>query len=357
MDAFNALVRVPGASLQSDANGRPLDLRELRYFYSVAQTGNFGRSARELNISQPAISQQVRKLEEGLGTPLLVRHGRGVMLTPAGICLRERIDTIMQLLATPLAELPAARETRAVSFALSAEITPLLIAPLAREFRAHWPLAALYVREGSGTEVEEWVLHQRVDLAVTHDPPALEELEVTPVLTEKLGVVAPVRARLTECAGPLRLRELAGESLILPDHRHWIRRRVEDAAQRHGLRLAPALQVNSVTSTKAMVRNGLGCTILPLSAVHDEVTRGALAFRPISHPELPSLCAVVRRRAAAAPIVAALAAIAQAAMAALVEQAAWAGAQALASNRSPRATATAVGGAAARQPAEGRVAI
>ncbi|HEX3398776.1 MAG TPA: LysR family transcriptional regulator, partial [Acetobacteraceae bacterium] len=80
MNAVNSLVRVPGASLLSDTRERAFDLRELRYFHSVARTGNFGRSARELNISQPAISHQMRKLEEGLGTQLLLRHGRGVML-------------------------------------------------------------------------------------------------------------------------------------------------------------------------------------------------------------------------------------------------------------------------------------
>jgi molybdenum-dependent DNA-binding transcriptional regulator ModE len=102
MNAFNFLVRVPGASPQSDARKRLLDPRELRYFHSVARTGNLGRSARELNISQPAISHQMRKLEAGLGTQLLVRHGRGVMLTPTGARLHDRLDPIMQLLSSPL---------------------------------------------------------------------------------------------------------------------------------------------------------------------------------------------------------------------------------------------------------------
>src|SRR3954453_7122864 len=66
---------------------RALELRELRYFHSVARTGNFGRAARELNIGQPNVSHQVQKLEQGLGTQLLIRHSRGVTLTPAGSCL------------------------------------------------------------------------------------------------------------------------------------------------------------------------------------------------------------------------------------------------------------------------------
>src|SRR4051794_41058762 len=167
MNAFNFLVRVPGATLQSEARERPLDLRELRYFHSVARTGNFSRSARELNVSQPAISHQVRKLEEGLGTRLLVRHGRGVALTRAGVCLRDRIETILQLLASPLDDAATARPASGtVSLAVPAETAQLIAAPLAKHFRARWPHIGLDIRDGSGSDIEEWVLHGRVDIAV-----------------------------------------------------------------------------------------------------------------------------------------------------------------------------------------------
>jgi len=336
MNAFNFLVRVPGASLQSDVRERSLDLRELRYFHSVARTGNFGRSARELNISQPAISHQLRKLEEGLGTQLLVRHGRGVMLTPAGACLRDRLDTIMQLLSSPLDEdTAAASMPNSLSLAIHAETGPLLVAHLAQEFRARWPDMTLDIREGSGTDLEEWVLHRRVDIAIMQDPPMLDELEVTPILTESLGLVTPGRSGFAGEARPLRLRDLVGESLILPGRQHWIRRRVAGAAQRYGLRLEPVLQVNSVASTKAMVRNGLGCTILPPIAVQDEVARGALAFRPIVHPELVSVCAIARHRAIAAPIVVTFADIAHQAMTGLAASGVWPGTQVMKSDRRP----------------------
>jgi LysR family nitrogen assimilation transcriptional regulator len=328
MNAVNFPVRVPGTSLQSDAKERPFDLRELRYFQSVARTGNFGRSARELNVSQPAISHQVRKLEEGLGTQLLVRHGRGVMLTPAGACLRDRLETIMQLLASPLdADVAAGTVPGTVSFAVPAETGPLLAAPLAREFRARWPHVALEIREGSGSELEEWVLHRRVDIAVIQDPPVLSELAVSPVLTESLGLVAPVHSRVAEGHGPLRLRELIAESLILPGPQHWIRRRMDSATQQYGIRLVPTMQVSSVASTKVMVRNGIGCTVLPLTAVQDEVARGALAFRPIGQPPLTSTCALALRRQATNAVVAEFADIAREAMTALVDSGAWLGAQ------------------------------
>ena len=81
MNAVNSLVRVPGASLLSDTRERAFDLRELRYFHSVARTGNFGRSARELNISQPAISKHLKVLERAG----LISRGRDAQRRPCRI--------------------------------------------------------------------------------------------------------------------------------------------------------------------------------------------------------------------------------------------------------------------------------
>jgi LysR family nitrogen assimilation transcriptional regulator len=320
MNAVDFQLQTPLASLQTDGRERSLGLRELRYFLSVARTGNFGRAARELNISQPAVSHQIRRLEEGLGAQLLMRHGRAVTLTPAGVCLRDRLDTVMQLLSSPLDdELAAATMPGTVSLAVPSEAGPLLVAPLAKQFRARWPDVTLDIREGNGVDLEEWVLHGRVDIAILQDPPSLSELEIIPILTESLGLVAPVRSELANDTAPLRLRDLAGESLILPNTQHWIRRRVERAAHQYGVRLNPVLQVNSVPLIKVMVRNGLGCTVLPCTAVRDEVACGALAFRSIGHPPLSSTRVIAFRRGASGAVIAEFAGIARDAVAALAE--------------------------------------
>ncbi len=326
MNAIDFSAPTPAPSLQSDVLERTLGLRELRYFLSVARTGNFGRSARELNISQPAVSHQVRRLEESLGTQLLVRSGRAVTLTPAGLRLRDRLDTVMQLLNSPLDEEAAAEAVPdTVSLALPAEAGPTLIAPLAQEFRARWPHVTLDIREGSGADLEEWLLHRRVDVAVLQDAPSHAELDITPILTESLGLVVSVRSPLADESRPLRLRELAGESLILPARQHWIRRRVEAAEHQYGVRLSPVLQVNSVPLSKTMVRNGLGCTILPYAAVQEEVSRGALVFRAIGYPPLFSTRSIAFHRAASAPLVAEFARIACSTTLALAESGAWPG--------------------------------
>jgi LysR family nitrogen assimilation transcriptional regulator len=270
-----------------------LDLRELRYFLSVGRTGNFGRAARELNISQPTITNQVLKLEEGLGTRLLIRHGRGVTLTRAGSCLMERIETIMGLLNAPLDQAPAPEQTvGTISLGLPFEAAPTLVPHLLRVCGEQWPGVTLTVREGSSATLEEWVLERRVDLALLQDPPALDGLEIEPVASQRLGLVTGVRGQDDKSEGAIGIRSLIGRQLILPSQRHWIRRVVEGAAFRRGVGLDKVRQVDGVLLTKEMVRDGLGVTVLPLAAVQDDVARGVLTFRAFEREPLGAVHAI-----------------------------------------------------------------
>jgi LysR family nitrogen assimilation transcriptional regulator len=327
MNAVTFPVRVDPSSLRSEAREKALGLRELRSFLSLASTGNVGRTARELNLSQPAVSLQLRKLEEGFGTQLLRRHGRGVTLTPAGTCLRDRLQTVMQLLDSPLDDSPDHASPTRLSLAIPADSGLPLIAPLARVFRQRWPDLTLDVREGSGADLEEWLLHRHVDLAVLQDPPSFPELDTTPLVAEALGLVVPVHSVLARDTRPLPVRELAGDSLILPSRPHWIRRRLDSAAQQHGVRLNPVLQVSSIALTKAMVRGGLGCAVLPRAAVQDEIDTGALAFRLIGQPPLICTRVLAFHRAAANSLVPALAEMVRESVIALALRGAWAGAE------------------------------
>ncbi len=293
---------VPGAGMPRELSlggraGRALELRELRYFHSVARTGNFGRAARELHIGQPNVTQQVQRLEQELGTQLLIRHGRGVTLTQAGTCLMDRIDVILGLLSAPLEPAPAPERTAGIlALGLPPEAAPLLAPRMLQACRARWPGLSLTIREGSSAALEEWVLDRRVDIAVLQDPPALDDLDSEPVASERLGLVSDVRTGSGDRAEAVKLRELTGLKLILPEPRHWIRRLVESAVFRRGVLLDQVQQADGVALTKEMVRNGLGCTVLPLAAVRDEVARGALTYRAIEHDPLITVHAVACRR-------------------------------------------------------------
>jgi LysR family nitrogen assimilation transcriptional regulator len=331
----------PGISLGGLA-GRALELRELRYFHSVARTGNFGRAARELNIGQPNVSYQVQKLEQELGTQLLIRHGRGVTLTQAGSCLMERLDVILGLLSAPLDPGPATEQVAGtISLGLPAESAPFLVPGLLQECRARWPELTLKVREGISASLEECVLDRRLDIALLQDPPTLDELDAEPILTERLGLVSGVRTIRVEGADSVRVRQLAGLKLILPHPRHWIRRLVDSAAFRRGIALDPIQQVDGVSLTKEMVRNGLGHTVLPYVAVRDEVARGTLEFRPIEHDPLLTIHAIACRGGIApAPFVAGVRRLLRDVMSNLVTTGVWAGAALLANPAKSTGTAS-----------------
>jgi LysR family transcriptional regulator, nitrogen assimilation regulatory protein len=262
------------------------DLRELRYFAAAARAGNLARAAQELNVTAAAVSQQLRKLEETLGTPLLLRHGRGVAATPAGLRLLDRIDTILRLLSAPLELPPAHAATEGtVSLAMPPELGALLASPVATLVRHRWPELTLDLRDGPDSAVEALCAGQ-MDIALLADPPALDALLIEPVATERLGLVVSPRDALADSTQRLRLRDLLAVPLILPGKRHWIRRRLAKAAFQRGLRLDAVTQVDSLPMTRAMVRDGLGCTILPHAAVQEDTDRGALVFRPLEQPEL-----------------------------------------------------------------------
>jgi LysR family nitrogen assimilation transcriptional regulator len=307
--------------------GRTLELRELRYFHSVARTGNFGRAARELNIGQPNVSHQVQKLEQELGTQLLIRHGRGVTLTQAGSCLMERLDVILGLLSTPLE--PAAAPERTIgtiSVALPPEPVPLLVPRLLEACRERWPHVTLAIKEGTSASLEEWVLDHRVDVAVLQDPPAHNELTIEPVVTERLGLVSGARTIRLDGTDSVRVRQLGELKLILPHHRHWIRRLVDNAAFRRGIVLNQVLQVDVLALIKEMVRDGAGHSVLPFAAVHEEVARGTLSFLPIGHEPLLTVHAIASRSGAPAPFVAEVSRVLREVMSGLAKSGAWTGA-------------------------------
>jgi LysR family nitrogen assimilation transcriptional regulator len=280
-----------------------MDFREIRYFAQVATAGSFSLAAKELRVAQPALSRQIRKLEKELGVQLLVRHGRGVRLTGAGSILLERSEQMIHLLRNAGDEVRA--NANAISGHVSLGLTPaaglLLVSPIVRTFQRDWPQVALQVRDGISNLLQEWLLDGRLDVAVLYNPPPTEALDSEVIMHEQMVVVEPPdrfeRTRRGKSPiGTCRIRDLADMPLIMPGLPHNNRRIVEQAAIQHGVRLRVKLEVDSVMLAKAMVKNGLGCTILAYSAVHDEITRGELRARIIERPALISTVAVAMLR-------------------------------------------------------------
>jgi LysR family nitrogen assimilation transcriptional regulator len=277
-----------------------MELRELRNFMRVARAGSVSRAAAELRLAQPALSRQIRNLEYELGVPLFIRHGRGVRLSQAGLLLLERAEAIAHLVNRTSAEIrdEGATARGRLTLGVPPAAGRILIPSFAARFQKAWPNMTLHMREGVASLLQEWLLDRRIDLAVLHNPPHLEALEIAPLLRERMWVIGPPRKQSPDRGTPasFRIRDLAALPLILPNTAHTNRRLVEDAALDHGVRLHIKIEADSVAFAKAMVEQGLGYTILTYAAVQDEVRRNKLTAFPIVRPALVTQVTVVSLR-------------------------------------------------------------
>ena len=262
----------------------------------MARAGSFSRAASELYIAQPALSRQIAKLEEEIGVPLLIRHGRGVRLTAAGARLLERAEMITHMVNETGEQVRASADEEGghLAVGLPPTIGALIGADLIKDFRARWPRVTLHLREGLSSSLQEWVLDKRVDLAVVYNQPLLDAFDVRPFFSEPMILIGPAGAPARKRS--YHIRDLADIPLILPGLPHSNRRLVEQAAIQHGVRLRVEIEVDSVALTKQLVKAGLGYSILTHVAIKDEVARGEVVAYDIERPSIRSTVAITTLR-------------------------------------------------------------
>jgi DNA-binding transcriptional LysR family regulator len=170
-----------------------LELRHLRYFVAVAEELHFGRAARRLHMAQPPLSQQIRRLEELVGSPLLTRTSRRVALTPAGQTFLERSR---RLLAQAQADLDEAGrigrgEEGRLDVGFIASAIPLGITDRIRAFRDRYPAVHVQLHEGFTSQIVERVLARDIDMGIVRDIEPDPSLEITALATEGFVAVLP----------------------------------------------------------------------------------------------------------------------------------------------------------------------
>lgn len=285
-----------------------MNLRQLEYFVAVAELGSFSKAAVILNIAQPALSRQVRLLETDLHVTLLMRNGRGVVLTEAGKRLFDHSVGILQLVSRVREEVAASRHEPAgrIVVGLPPSMGRLLTVPLVEGFRRTLPKARLAIVEGLSAHLAEWISTGRADIGLLHNPEPQPALEVTPVLEEPLGLVSPADKRSGKKVSPgdtATLEALTRLPLILPERTHAIRKLLETQAALAGHKLDVALEVSSVPSILDLVRSGHGHAVLTPSALAASGNAAAFRLRPIVAPRLTStLCLAVSAHKPATPL-------------------------------------------------------
>jgi DNA-binding transcriptional LysR family regulator len=273
-----------------------LNLRQIRAFVSVAQLKSFTRAAELMHLSQPALTMQIRKLEEALRCRLFDRSSRSVELTRMG---RELLPTLQRTLhdidaivvdshAQSAGRLGTVRVASLPSFAAS------LLPDVILACRKRNPGIEFLVRDAVASRVMQLVRSEEVDVGITGGEVTDPELEVLHRVQDRLCLVYPAVHPVGRRRS-IKVEDFLELPLVLTDPATSVRAIVDAAFLALGRLPVMACEATYMMTAVAMVRAGLGVTILPASAREIRAERG-LKARPIDDPSFVREVSIVRRK-------------------------------------------------------------
>lgn len=267
-----------------------MDFRQIESFVRVAELGSFTKAAQMLGMTQPALSRQIRMLEVDLHQSLLVRNGRGAVPTEAGKLLLSHGRGILHQVARAREDLGRVRGALAgrVAIGLPPSLARVLTVPLTRAFRAQLPEARVSISEGLSTQMQEWLVDGRLDIAVLYNARASADIDISPLLDEELLLVQARQPGLAEDPppGPITLAEVAALPLVIPSRPNAIRTHVETEMAQIGCRMQVALEIDGVSAILDLVADGAGAALLSRNAVASCIRPSAYQVRAVCDPPL-----------------------------------------------------------------------
>jgi len=265
-----------------------MELRQLRYFVAIVDQGSLSRAALVLHVAQPALTQQLRQLEDELGVQLLHRSAQGVLSTDAGKVFYEHALAILKQVADAQAAVvqSAERPSGSVTLGLPHSISGALALPLLTAIRARYPEITLQLTEEITGSLAEQLRAGRLNLAVLFDDGQLGGFAATPLVEEELRFVCRADAPEANGRDSLTLRDALATTLILPGLQHGVRPRIESTARTAGLATHGVIEINSIAILASAILAGMGATILPVAPLQAEVDRGTMRALSIHSPAI-----------------------------------------------------------------------
>lgn len=263
-----------------------MDARQLKYFSCIVECASVSMASRQLNVAQPALSQQIARLELEVGAPLLIRSNRGVTATAKGLALYRQAKFILRQFDRALL---AAQETRdevsgRVVLGLPPTTNCQLGVPIVERLQRSHPGIILNIVESLSGNLQAQAFAGELDLAVLFSPEAIPDWRHVPLLSEELFFVhAPDTRLLPQEVDGITLAEIADVPLLLPSSTHGLRRRIDIEFERLDLRVRPVAEIDSLSVLMQCVSRGVGATIKPRSAlnVHGKANAGQWNAIPI----------------------------------------------------------------------------
>jgi LysR family hydrogen peroxide-inducible transcriptional activator len=271
-----------------------LTLRQLRYFDALARHGHFGRAAEACAISQPALSMQIKEMEEALGSPLLERNARQIALTRLGEELVERVRDILRSV-DELGDLARALHDQLVGrlrIGMIPTIAPYLLPRIIGNLTRMHPELEIQVREALTPKLIQELSEGRLDTAIVALPVSEASLTEIALFSENFLLVRPRKDEGTPVPSRETLHEMR---LLLLEEGHCFR---DQALSFCKMRFSPRelLDANSLSTLVQMVSAGLGVTLIPEMAVSVETRSAAVSVARFRNPQPSRTIGMVWRK-------------------------------------------------------------
>ncbi|MEP6920799.1 MAG: LysR family transcriptional regulator [bacterium] len=255
-----------------------MEIRQLRAFVAIAESGTFTAGAARVHVTQAAVSMQIRQLEKDLGARLFVRAPRRVILTEAGEHLLQRARHILRehdAAHEEIAELAGAERGRLRIGSASAMVTTDPLPRILRVLRKQHPRAEVSVTSGTSEALVQQILGGELDLAFVSLPVEARSIQTERLNEDQLVAIASPRHRLAK-QRTVSAYTLAGEKLILGERGGNTRRLIDQFFAQAGVSLTVAMELSRQAAIRRMVEEDMGVGIVPLQSVEEEVAKGRL---------------------------------------------------------------------------------
>jgi LysR family nitrogen assimilation transcriptional regulator len=259
-----------------------MDLRQLRYFVGIVQAGSLSRAADRLHVAQSALSHHLARLESELDKQLVTRSPKGIVLTEAGKVLYQHAEAILRHVESAKKEAMSADDVPSgrVSIGFPDVLSPMLSYPLFTRVRTVYPQIKLNVTDANSWLLRERLVDGRLDIAVLFEGQGERGFTVEPVLHEELFYVTA-----EPNTSPIRIAEAARRPLLLTGaSSSW--HVAQQAFKKHGLTVTPAAEIDAMGTLRRAIASGIGDSILPWCALHDNDWKRAVSYRRFADEKL-----------------------------------------------------------------------
>ncbi|EAA7501181.1 tricarballylate utilization LysR family transcriptional regulator TcuR [Salmonella enterica subsp. enterica] len=262
-----------------------MELRQLRYFVRIIETGSMGSAAQDLDIGVSALSQQMSRLENELAIRLLQRTSRGVTPTNAGLAFYSQAQLALRHADDAILAAREARLSGHVSVGMAPSTASILGIPFIHAMQENYADVRLHVVESLSGNLERMINTRQIDLAVVFQKDKILRWSARPITEEQLFLIGSHALLAALPDNPITPEQLAGIPLIMPSQGHGLRGRLDAVCQEHALNVEIVAEIDGLALLMRAVRDGLGATLQPGAAI-SHLDNDALRVIGVHNPVL-----------------------------------------------------------------------